>query len=473
MSDVQLMWFRSDLRTFDNRALHAAAERGPVIAIFLTSLPQWQHHDHGANKVDFWLRGAAALREHLAGLNIPLLQRRIATYDEAPAALLELARTHGASALHFNREYPLNERRRDAAVESAFQANGLAVWGHTDAVAYAPGELLTGKGEPYSVFTPFAKAWHRQLASRRIALVEEPEPQAQLAIDADPPPSRDLEAMADAPLDPSLWPAGQDEAGDRLERFLRFRGHHYKRQRDFPALPGTSELSPYLALGMISHRQCLHAVMSNNEGHLADGDAGLTAWANELVWREFYLHIAASFPDINRHCPFQSHTKALAWRDDDAGFQAWCEGRTGYPLVDAAMRQLVHCGWMHNRLRMVVAMFLSKHLLIDWRRGEAFFMRHLIDGDFASNNGGWQWAASTGTDAAPYFRIFNPTTQAERFDPEGRFIAQWLPELAELPVKSRFFPDESQRRRTGYATPIVDHKAARQRALDAFKSLTT
>ncbi|MCT8470062.1 deoxyribodipyrimidine photo-lyase [Chromohalobacter canadensis] len=473
MSDVQLMWFRSDLRTLDNRALHAAAERGPVIAVFLTSLPQWQRHDHGANKVDFWLRGVAALREHLAGLNIPLLQRCIATYDEAPAALLELARAHGASALHFNREYPLNERRRDAAVESAFQATGLAVRGHTDAVAYAPGELLTGKGEPYSVFTPFAKAWHRQLASRRIALVEEPEPQAPLAIDADAPPSGDLETMADAPLDPSLWPAGQDEAGNRLERFLRFRGHHYKRQRDFPALPGTSELSPYLALGMISHRQCLHAVMGNNEGHLADGDAGLTAWANELIWREFYLHIAASFPDINRHYPFQPHTKALAWRDDDAGFQAWCEGRTGYPLVDAAMRQLVHCGWMHNRLRMVVAMFLSKHLLIDWRRGEAFFMRHLVDGDFASNNGGWQWAASTGTDAAPYFRIFNPTTQAERFDPEGRFIAQWLPELAELPVKSRFFPSESQRRQTGYATPIVDHKAARQRALDAFKSLTT
>ncbi|MCK0716127.1 deoxyribodipyrimidine photo-lyase [Chromohalobacter sarecensis] len=473
MSDVQLMWFRSDLRTLDNRALQAAAERGPVIAVFLTSLPQWQRHDHGANKVDFWLRGVAALREHLSGLNIPLLQRRIATYDEAPAALLELAREHGASALHFNREYPLNERRRDAAVESAFQAAGIATWGHTDAVAYAPGELLTGKGEPYSVFTPFAKAWHRQLASRRIALVEGPAPQTPLGIDADPPPSRDLETLDDAPLDSSFWPAGQDEAGDRLERFLRFRGYHYKRQRDFPKLPGTSELSPYLSLGMISHRQCLHAVMSNNEGHLADGDAGLTAWANELIWREFYLHIAASFPDINRHRPFQSHTQALVWRDDDAGFQAWCEGRTGYPLVDAAMRQLVQRGWMHNRLRMVVAMFLSKHLLIDWRRGEAFFMRHLVDGDFASNNGGWQWAASTGTDAAPYFRIFNPTTQAERFDPEGRFIAEYLPELAELPLKSRFFPDATQRRQTGYADPIVDHKAARQRALDAFKSLTT
>ncbi|MCI0511093.1 deoxyribodipyrimidine photo-lyase type I [Chromohalobacter marismortui] len=472
MSNVQLMWFRSDLRTFDNRALHAAAEHGPVIAVFLTSLPQWQRHDHGANKIDFWLRGVAALREHLAGLNIPLLQRRIDTYDEAPDVLLALARHHGATTLHFNREYPLNEQRRDAAVERVFHAAGIAVAGHTDAVAYAPGELLTGKGEPYSVFTPFAKAWHRQMASRRIALVEEPEPQAPLAIDADPPPSGDLETMADTPLAPASWPAGQDEASDRLERFLRFRGHHYKRQRDFPALPGTSELSPYLALGMISHRQCLHAVMNNNQGHLADGDAGLTAWANELIWREFYLHIAASFPAINRHHPFQSHTQALVWRDDDTGFQAWCEGRTGYPLVDAAMRQLVHCGWMHNRLRMVTAMFLSKHLLIDWRRGEAFFMRHLIDGDFASNNGGWQWAASTGTDAAPYFRIFNPTTQAERFDPEGRFIAYWLPELAGLPVKSRFFPSEAQRRDTGYAMPIVDHKAARQRALDAFKSLS-
>ena len=473
MSDLQMVWFRSDLRTLDNRALSAAAERGPVIAVFLTSIPQWQRHDHGANKIDFWLRGVAALREHLSGLNIPLLQRRIETYDEAPDALLKLAHQHGATALHFNREYPLNERRRDAAVERAFHDAGIAVTEHTDAVAYAPGELLTGKGEPYSVFTPFAKAWHRQLEGHRLALTDAPAPQTRLAIEADPAPSRELPDACDTPLDASRWPAGQEEAGDRLERFLRFRGRHYRRQRDFPALPGTSELSPYLALGMLSHRQCLQAVMGDNDGHLADGDAGLTAWANELIWREFYLHIAASFPDISRHRPFQSHTRDLAWRDDDAGFRAWCEGRTGYPLVDAAMRQLVQCGWMHNRLRMVTAMFLSKHLLIDWRRGEAFFMRHLVDGDFASNNGGWQWAASTGTDAAPYFRIFNPTTQAERFDPEGRFIAHWLPELAPLAVKSRFFPSEAQRRDTGYTLPIVDHKAARQRALDAFKSLSS
>ncbi|HET8790953.1 MAG TPA: FAD-binding domain-containing protein, partial [Modicisalibacter sp.] len=272
-------------------------------------------------------------------------------------------------------------------------------------------------------------------------------------------------------IDTSSWPAGQDAAADRLERFLRYRGRHYRQQRDFPAIRGTSELSPYLALGMISHRQCLQAAMSDNDGHLADGDIGLTTWVNELIWREFYQHIAFGFPKVCRHRPFQQPTEGLAWRDDEAGFAAWCEGRTGYPIVDAAMRQLVQTGWMHNRLRMVTAMFLSKHLLVDWRRGEAFFMQHLIDGEFAANNGGWQWAASTGTDAAPYFRIFNPTTQSQRFDPQGDFIAEFIPELAEIAPKARHAPSGELLETLDYPSPIVDHKAARARALDAFKSL--
>ncbi|MCP1314700.1 deoxyribodipyrimidine photo-lyase, partial [Halomonas sp. 707D7] len=220
-----------------------------------------------------------------------------------------------------------------------------------------------------------------------------------------------------------------------------------------------------------SYRQCLQAVMSRNGGHLADGAKGLTTWVNELVWREFYQHVAFGFPRVVRHEPFQEHTRALEWRDDDEGFKAWCEGRTGYPLVDAAMRQLVDTGWMHNRLRMVTAMFLSKHLLIDWRRGERFFLEHLIDGDFCSNNGGWQWAASTGTDAAPYFRIFNPTTQSTRFDPDGEFIAHWLPELEALPAKARHAPPRDMLTKLDYPEPIVDHKAARARALEAFKAL--
>ncbi len=465
----QLVWFRSDLRTLDNTALAAAARRGPVIAVFLRSVAQWQAHDHGANKIDFWGRGVAALREALAGLNIPLLHRDIDTFDAAPRVLLELAREHAIDSLHFNREYPLNERRRDQAVLDAFHAADRPVHAYTDAIAFEPGELLTGQGDHYRVFTPFAKAWHRQVDAARLALRDTPSPQARLPLDSDPLPSSP--SLADTPIDARRWPAGEEAAADRLERFLRYRARHYDDQRDFPAVQGTSELSPYLALGMISHRQCLQAVIGENGGHLADGDAGLTAWVNELVWREFYQHIAVGFPEVCRHRPFQQATEHLAWRDDEAGFRAWCEGRTGYPIVDAAMRQLVDTGWMHNRLRMVTAMFLSKHLLIDWRRGEAFFMRHLVDGEFAANNGGWQWAASTGTDAAPYFRLFNPTTQSQRFDPQGEFLGELLPELARLPAKARHAPPRDALDDTGYPAPIVDHKAARARALDAFKAV--
>ena len=471
MTAPAIVWFRSDLRIHDNTALAAAARRGPVIAVFLRCLPHWQRHGHGANKLDFWGRGVAALGDDLAGLGIPLLHRDIDDFAKAPATLLEIARETGARALHFNHEYPLDEQRRDRAVTAAFEEAGLAATGHHDAVAFAPGELLTGKGDYYGVFTPFAKAWHRQLTPERIALRDTPAPQAPLPIASDPLPP--LPRLDDTPIDGRLWPAGEGPAADRLERFLRFRGRHYQRQRDFPAIRGTSELSPYLALGMISHRQCLQAVLAENDGALAEGDAGLTAWVNELVWREFYRHVAVGFPRVCRHRAFQVHTEALAWRDDASSFAAWCEGRTGYPIVDAAMRQLVATGWMHNRLRMVTAMFLTKHLLIDWRRGEAFFLRHLVDGEFCANNGGWQWAASTGTDAAPYFRIFNPTTQSTRFDPDGTFLAEWLPALAELPKKARHAPASDLLGGVDYPAPVVDHRAARARALEAFKALKT
>jgi deoxyribodipyrimidine photo-lyase len=465
----QLVWFRSDLRLYDNSALAAAAAKGPVIAVFLRSVTQWHSHGHGANKLDFYARGVAALKEALEGLNIPLLHRDIDTFDNAPQALLEIAHEHHIAALHVNYEYPLNEQQRDRAVFDAFHHAGITAHGYHDAVAFAPGTLLTGKGDYYGVFTPFAKAWHKNVQPEQLTLRDTPAPQPSLNIDSDPLPA--LPQLNDAPVDSRQWPAGENAAADHLERFLRFRGRYYHDQRDFPAVRGTSGLSPYLALGMISYRQCLQAVMSENGGHLADGDAGLTAWVNELIWREFYQHVAVGFPKVCRHQPFQDHTRALAWRDDDESFHAWCQGRTGYPLVDAAMRQLVATGWMHNRLRMVTAMFLSKHLLIDWRRGEAFFMRHLIDGEFCANNGGWQWAASTGTDAAPYFRIFNPTTQSTRFDPAGDFLAHWLPELAELPTKARHAPPADLRTRLNYPAPIVEHKAARQRALEAFKTL--
>ncbi|CAM3811803.1 deoxyribodipyrimidine photo-lyase [Vreelandella rituensis] len=466
---LQLIWLRSDLRIHDNSALAAAAENGPVVAVFLRSLAQWRVHGHGTNKLDFWMRGVAALKDALEGLNIPLLQCDIDSFDQAPAALLAIAREQGIEHLHFNHEYPLNESQRDQAVMAAFVQDSRRATGYHDSIAFAPGSLRTGKGDYYGVFTPFAKAWHKQLQPEQLALRDTPSPQQRLSIvsDAMPePPTHEKPAV-----DARQWPAGEEAAADRLERFLHFRGRHYHQQRDVPAIRGTSELSPYLALGMISYRQCLQAVLAHNDGSLAEGDAGLTTWVNELIWREFYQHVAVGFPKVCRRQPFQDHTQALAWREDEKSFAAWCEGRTGYPLVDAAMHQLVETGWMHNRLRMVSAMFLSKHLLIDWRRGEAFFLHHLVDGEFCANNGGWQWAASTGTDAAPYFRIFNPTTQSTRFDPQGEFLARWIPELAQLPAKARHAPPRDLLSQLDYPAPIVEHKFARQRALDAFKAL--
>ncbi|WP_176494335.1 deoxyribodipyrimidine photo-lyase [Cobetia sp. 5-25-4-2] len=480
---LQLVWLRSDLRVHDNTALSQAAARGPVVAVVIPCYAQWMTHGHGANKLDFLRRGLHVLQQALAGHHIPLKVLDCDTFAEVPEALATLCTQLGVQALHFNDEYAVNERERDRLVRARLADSDIRLHRYTDMLAFTPGELLTGKGDYYGVFTPFSKRWHKEIDARRLALNEAPAVQdaprdaegREISGDAIPALpdtlSVDVEHGPSEPLEAERWPAGEDAAQERLERFMTFRARRYHEQRDLPATRGTSELSPYLALGMISARQCYAAVLAEN-GSLADGDVGLTTWVNELIWREFYQHILVGFPRVNRHRPFQRHTEALQWRDDDAGFAAWCEGRTGYPIVDAAMRQLVETGWMHNRLRMVTAMFLTKHLLIDWRRGEAYFLAHLVDGELGANNGGWQWAASTGTDAAPYFRIFNPTTQGQRFDKDGDFIASFVPELADLPAKRRHQPTADDCHACGYPRPIVDHKAARQRALDAFKALT-
>ena len=270
-----------------------------------------------------------------------------------------------------------------------------------------------------------------------------------------------------------LWPAGEDEAHERLARFTSEQIHYYQDERDLPAKPGTSQLSTYLAAGVLSPRQCLHAALGSNNGEFESGSPGVFTWVNELLWREFYKHVLVGFPRVSRHRAFKPETEYLPWRNAPTELAAWQEGRTGVPIVDAAIRQLLATGWMHNRLRMVVAMFLTKNLLIDWREGERFFMRHLIDGDLAANNGGWQWSASTGTDSVPYFRIFNPLSQSERFDPEGQFIKHWLPELAALNKKEVHNPASAGGLFgvADYPAPIVDLKKSRERALSAFKSL--
>lgn len=468
----QLVWLRTDLRLRDNTALAAAAERGPVIAVFLLSPEQWREHDDAACKVDFWLRNLGELQTGLDALNIPLLVRTAARWSDAPGVLARLCRDHAISTVHVNEDYGLHEAARDDAVKRELAGQGVGFRNYLDQLLFAPGTVLTKGGGYFQVYSQFRKVCYERLGLGVPPLHARPRPQAPLPLNSDRlPKTVDGFAIPPAQLR-EHWPAGEAEAHARLDTFVDERLGHYHDRRDFPARDGTSQLSPYLAAGVLSPRQCLHAALASNQGEFETGDTGAVTWINELLWREFYRHILVGFPRVSRHRAFRMETDALPWRQVPAELEAWQQGKTGFPIIDAAMRQLLATGWMHNRLRMVVAMFLTKNLLIDWREGERWFMRHLIDGDLAANNGGWQWSASTGTDAAPYFRIFNPLSQSQRFDPDGRFIRRWVPELAGL--EGRAVHDPSQLGlfgAPGYPQPMVNLSATRARALDAFKTL--
>ncbi|KJK06003.1 MULTISPECIES: deoxyribodipyrimidine photo-lyase [Pseudomonas] len=472
---MQLIWLRSDLRVHDNTALSAACTQGPTLAVWLISAQQWHSHDDAPCKIDFWLRNLRVLREQLGALNIPLLVREADTWDKAPDVLLQICREHQVQALHLNEEYGVNESRRDQAVRQTLTQAGIAVQCYLDQLLFRPGSILTRSGGYFQVFSQFRKACYQRLHMSVPNLQCLPTPQAPLAIASDTIPAQVAGFEPPASSLSELWPAGETEAETRLQRFIDESVEDYQQQRDFPAVTGTSQLSPYLAAGVISPRQCLHRALAHNLGEFDSGNQGLVTWINELLWREFYKHILHGYPRVSRHRAFRQETEALPWRHAPEELKAWQEGRTGIPIIDAAMRQLLATGWMHNRLRMVVAMFLTKNLLIDWREGERFFMRHLIDGDLAANNGGWQWSASTGTDAVPYFRIFNPVSQSRRFDSQGFFIRRWLPERVDVDDKNIHLPMlfDGLFATTQYPLPIVDLASSRQRALVAFKNLST
>ncbi|MGE8189341.1 deoxyribodipyrimidine photo-lyase [Pseudomonas sp. NPDC086278] len=470
---MQLIWLRSDLRLHDNTALSAAAARGPTVAVYLPSPEQWLEHDDAPCKVDFWLRNLDDLSRALGELNIPLLIRTASRWDAAPQVLLELCQQLNIGAVHVNEEYGIHESRRDEAVAELLKSHGIDFYSYLDQLLFKPGSVLTKTGTYFQVFSQFRKVCYDRLRASLPGLVVAPAVQAPLAIKRDKIPAS-IEGFK-TPSDrlQKLWPAGEAEARRRLDSFADAQIDYYKNERDFPAKPGTSQLSAYLAAGVISPRQCLHAALQSNQGEFESGKVGAVTWINELLWREFYKHILVGYPRVSRHRAFRPETEALAWRDAPQELRAWQEARTGLPIIDAAMRQLLETGWMHNRLRMVVAMFLTKNLLIDWREGERFFMRHLIDGDLAANNGGWQWSSSTGTDSAPYFRIFNPLSQSEKFDSEGVFIKHWLPELAALNKKEVHNPANvgGLFGVVDYPSPIVNLSTSRQRALAAFKNL--
>ncbi|MFN3579572.1 MAG: deoxyribodipyrimidine photo-lyase [Pseudomonas sp.] len=472
MSALQLCWLRNDLRLHDNSALWQASQNGPVVAVCLLTPSVWQSHDDAPVKVDFWLRNLQCLSEQLKQRNIPLRLISLEDWSLAPSALLKLAAELGAQGVFFNDEYGIHEQLRDDAVAAAFAEQQLACQRFTDLVLFSPGSLLTQAGSMFKVYSQFRKLAYRRLHESMPVCLPPPAQQADSGLASDPVPGSVQGYQPASDYQQNLWPAGEAAAAKRLEQFTQDIMADYDDSRDRPDQDGTSRLSAYLVCGVLSPRQCLHAALSANRGEFDSGNPGAVSWVNELLWREFYKHILVCYPHVSRHRAFRREMDAVPWRDDAEALAAWQQGRTGIPIIDAAMRQLLTSGWMHNRLRMLSAMFLTKNLLIDWREGERWFMRHLIDGDLAANNGGWQWSASTGTDAAPYFRIFNAVTQSRKFDPQGDFIRAWIPELRDLSDRQIHEPPATDLLSTSrYPAPIVDLGQSRRRALDTFKQL--
>lgn len=463
------VWFRRDLRLQDQPALAAACEAGPALALFVVSPTQWAEHQEAPVKLDLWRRALTALQPALVDRGVALKLLRVEQWRDLPDLLLAFCQQNDITELHCNREQGVHERRRDRACFALLKTAGISMVAHNGQTLLEPGSLKTGSGGVYRVFSPFARACRARLRTEPLTLAPIPKQQPL-------PVNWTLDSIETAwpEVLPSLaekWPVDRASIELRLTDFLNERIHDYETARNFPAEPGTSALSPYLTAGLLSPAQCLNAALALNQGELETGQEGIRSWINELIWREFYWHLLNGFPKLSMHQPLRQETLGVQWRDAPDDFAAWCEGRTGIPLVDAAMRQMLDTGWMHNRLRMVVAMFLTKNLLIDWRHGEAFFMRHLMDGELAANNGGWQWSASTGADSAPYFRVFNPVSQSQKFDPEGAFIRHWLPALSRLDAKSIHDPSAAQRQAIGYPPAIVDLKSSRVRAIEAFKQL--
>ena len=464
-----LVWFRCDLRLEDNPALkHAFKQSDEVHAIYIFSNEQLKEHNEANVKINFLKNNLFLLEKKLKGLNVPFTIIESGGFKDDSSAIIKFVEKKNIDKVFWNNQFGEDETNRDTLVKNNLIKRNINVETYNDQVIYKPGSLKTGQGGPYSVFTPFKRKWIENFEIDFLDIEYEYKTKNKLDYSSNIN-NFDFKYKKTHQVNMELWPAGEDEAEKKLHEFLDKKVFDYSKNRNDPILDGTSRISPYLALGIISPKKCILEALKINNFEFTSGNIGITKWIDEIVWREFYKNIMFSFPKVSKGQPFQDYSKKIQWRYEEEEFQAWKDGRTGFPIIDAAMRQLHHEGWMHNRLRMVVAMFFTKNMLHDWRLGEAYFMQNLIDGDFASNNGGWQWSSSTGTDAAPYFRIFNPITQSTNFDKEGLFIKKYVPELKDLDKSVIHNPPKEHRKYCNYSEPILDLKKSRLRAIDAFK----
>lgn len=488
--DSVVHWFKRDLRLQDNRGLSLASrkakEKGiPLVCVYIISPQDFQAHLTSAVRVDFELRTLAVLKADLAELNIPLYITTIEDRKVVPGHLLDKCKEWGAKHVFCNIEYEVDELRREIKMVKNCLAQGINFTAVHDDVVVPPETLMTGAGKQYSVYSPWFKSWIRYLHEHPHLLDAYPSPTTN--DDAARQRFQDIFAAA-IPIAPPnktlstdekekfarLWPPGEHEAQARLSRFISEKASKYKDARNLPAANSTSILSPHLSAGTLAARTAVRAARNANTAKKLDGgNAGIACYISEIAWRDFYKHVLSHWPYVCMNKPFKYEYTQIEWEYNDEQFAAWTQGRTGFPIVDAAMRQMNEMGYMHNRCRMITASFLAKDLLLDWRMGERYFMEHLIDGDFASNNGGWGFSASTGVDPQPYFRIFNPLLQSEKFDPEGEYIRRWVPELKGVVGKAIHDPygrgAAKQAEKSGYPKPIVDHKVCRERCLARYK----
>jgi len=461
-----LVWLRNDLRMDDNPALkHACLNSDEVHCLYLYQPNQMKLHNVANCKIEFIFENLKDLESSLNKLNIPLTVLSSRLFDDSPSDIINIVNERSINKVYWNNQFGIDEQKRDLAVKEILDKNKVAYESFDDQVVYSPGTIKTMENKPYSVFTPFKRRWVENFNIDFLDIEFKYTPKKKSNIKSN---VNNISFKKNHSVDMSIWPAGENQALSRLSNFLDFKALRYASDRNDPILEGTSRISPYLASGVISPRRCILEALKKNEFKLDSGEKGIVKWIDEIVWREFYKNIMFSFPKVSKGHPFQDYTKNIKWRFNEAELQAWKNGKTGFPIIDSSMRQLKNEGWMHNRLRMVVAMFFTKNMLHDWRLGEAFFMENLIDGDFSSNNGGWQWSSSTGTDAAPYFRIFNPITQSKNFDSDGSFIKKHIFELKDLDKKEIHDPSIKIREHCKYPSMILDLKSSRLRAIDAF-----
>ncbi|WP_343153230.1 deoxyribodipyrimidine photo-lyase [Buchnera aphidicola (Mindarus keteleerifoliae)] len=469
--NINLVWFRNDLRVRDNTALFKAcrSKEDKIVAIYIATPKQWKSHNMSPKQSFFIYKNLLLLEKKLFLLKIPFFYFEISNFDSQILFLVEFCKKKNIHTLFYNKQYEINEIKRDQKIKKILNSKKINMIGYHDSILISPNLIFNSNKKSYIKYTPFKNKIFSYLNKKKIRCF--PVPDVRSIKEKEFSSKIFSFTYPKEKFSTKLFPIGENNAIKKLNFFLNQTTMSYSLTRNFFGMNSTSFLSPYLSIGILSPRQCLSAIFKEKISFESVNNDKIT-WVEELIWREFYKHTMNSYSLISKEKSIFHWEKEIKWNNNKKHFSLWKKGLTGYPIIDAAMRQLNQLGWMHNRLRMITASFLTKNLLIDWRKGAKYFMSKLIDGDFSSNIGGWQWAASVGFDSVPYFRFFNPLIQSKKFDPNGKFIYSFIPELRKVPIN---FIHDLQRWREknpntiDYPHPIVNYKLTKKEFCEKIK----